>query len=109
MTDGPAASSWKVWRDEDRIVAMFEGLLTAEAGIASAQTFGALLKEGPSHVVWDVARMSGYELLARRAWQSGLWPLRRNILSITVLGGNAIVKLGAAGLAFALGVRCRFQ
>jgi hypothetical protein len=107
MNDG--AAGWDVRRDGDRIVATFKGQLSADEGIASARSFGALLKNGPAHVVWNIAAMSGYDMIARRAWQSGVWPLRKNILSITVLGGNAIVKLGAASLALALGVRCRFE
>jgi hypothetical protein len=53
--------------------------------------------------------MTGYEMGSRIAWQNALWPLRRNILSIEVIGGNTIVRLGAVGLSSLLGVPALFS
>lgn len=87
----------------------FTGKLSADDGAASAAAFADALRHGPADVVWDLRRMSGYEAAARVAWQNALWPHRRNIRGVQVLGGNPMVRLGAMTLTALLGVSVHFS
>lgn len=97
---------WAVRRDGERLVARFDGFLSAEAGQASAVAFAELLRDVPAGtaVVFDVSDMSGYASRARKSWQVELTPLRRRIGSIHMLGGNALVRMGGATLGMLLGI-----
>ena len=53
--------------------------------------------------------MAGEEHAAREAWQSALWPLRSKLRHVTVVGGHALVRLGASTLGLALGVPVSFR
>lgn len=59
-------------------------------------------------VEWDVRGMTGYDSGARKAWQRQLMPLRRQIRSITLIGGSSLVRMGAGVLALVLRIDCRF-
>jgi len=102
--------TWHLVRSQGggTIVVAFEGWLGAEEGAASADAFVEALRCGPADVVWDVRRMTGYDTAARVTWQHKLWPLRRNIRRIEVLGGNPWVRLGALTLTTMLGVVVHF-
>ncbi|MDP3279188.1 MAG: hypothetical protein Q8Q09_28615 [Deltaproteobacteria bacterium] len=95
---------WSVQIVDDRLIATFVGRLSTADGRSSALEFARCLREQPRHVVWDLGQMRGYEAGAREAWQSQLWPLREQILSISVRGGGPFVRLGANTLAMALGI-----
>jgi hypothetical protein len=89
--------------DGGQLVAVFEGELTTEEGIASAEAFRSALAERSLDVVWDLTRMSGYETGAREAWQRVIWPLRGQIRSLKVVGARGLVRVGAVFLALLLG------
>ena len=89
------------------MTAKFDGHLSTEEGQASAEAFSEKL-EIPRDVIFDVRKMQGYESGARRAWQQTLWPLRDHILSLTVVGGNALVRMGATVLGTFLGLSVTF-
>lgn len=91
-----------------RLVATFDGYLEAGEGLRSARVFAKALAPAPRDIVFDIRRMNGYHNDARRHWQSALWPVRKRIRSLTVVGGNAIVRMGAAALGLALGIRARW-
>ena len=96
---------WKVWKDDAGWVrARFTGKLTTSGGSDSADEFLAVLGQDAAPVVFDISEMDGYESGARSAWQQALWPHRRKIQSITLVGGNAITRMGGQILGLALGV-----
>jgi hypothetical protein len=103
--------SWQIVTSKDGscIVVAFDGWLSTAEGGASAAAFVEALRRGPADVVWDVRKMTGYDTGARLAWQQALWPLRRNIRGIEVLGGSPLVRLGALTLTTLLGVSVRFS
>jgi hypothetical protein len=86
------------------LIATLVGHLTGDDGRESATEFRQALQAGPVHAIWDLRSMSGCDSQARDAWQNTIWPLRKSIRSLTVVGGNALVRVGAVFLAALLGV-----
>lgn len=97
-------STWSLAPAVDgRVVVRFRGHLDSEEGAISARALKEALIE-PHHVVFDVREMTGYDNGARNVWVSTLLPVRRKILSLGVVGGNAIVRMGARALGLGLGI-----
>lgn len=94
-------------RGRKRIVARFDGHLSDVEGRESAQRFFDTVGSTSWHIVFDVRAMDGYTSTARRCWQRTLGPKRSQLLSLTVVGGGPIVRMGAAALGLALGVPAR--
>lgn len=86
----------------------FLGYLGAEAGQESASAVANELAERAEHMTLEVASMTGYASDARRAWQGTLRPYRKRLLSLTLVGANPLVRMGATAMGLALGVRVRF-
>lgn len=107
MPEGP---SWKVTRDPTRpqVIATFRGTLAEADGESSAHAFVEAMGEDRCDVVFDIRHMQRYDSGARRAWQQVLWPRRSQIASLMVVGGNAMVSMGASMLALALGIKASF-
>ena len=96
---------WKVIPEpaHDRVTAVFEGHLDAEAGEASAAAFREAFTGSPLDVCWDVTRMTGFDSRARAAWAEVVWSTRGQIKSLKVIGAKGIVRVGATFLALLLG------
>jgi hypothetical protein len=99
--------TWQVRLDpaDERILVSFSGHLSGAEGGRSAAALVSFMADRELDLVLDVHRMTGYDRAARKSWEKALWPRRRNIRHMTVLGGSAVVKLGAMMLGAALGVR----
>jgi hypothetical protein len=99
------AMGWKVIPEpaHDRVTAVFEGHLDAEAGEASASAFREALAGRPLDVSWDVTHMTGFDGRARSAWAEVVWSTRGQIKSLKVIGAKGIVRVGATFLALLLG------
>ena len=99
------AMGWQVIPEpaHDRVTAVFEGHLDAEAGEASAAAFREAFTGRPLDVCWDVTRMTGFDGRARAAWAETVWPTRGQIKSLRVIGAKGIVRVGATFLALLLG------
>jgi hypothetical protein len=103
--------SWKVVLPSDEsptVMAVFDGHLTTEDGIASAAAFRAAFGERPLAVVWDVTRMAGFDGGARTAWADAVWPIRSRISDLTIVGAKGVVRIGATFLAVLLGKPYKF-
>jgi len=102
--------SWTVTPEpaHDRVTAVFEGHLDAEAGAASAAAFREAFTGPPLEVCWDVTRMTGFDGRARAAWAEVLWPARKRIKGLKVIGAKGIVRVGATFLALLLGTPYEF-
>ena len=97
---------WKVMppTDENLVVtAIFDGFLDANEGAASAAAFRAAFRDQPLRVVWDVTKMAGFAGEARNAWAEAVWPLRRQISHVKIIGARGMVRIGAIFLAMLLG------
>lgn len=96
---------WNVVVDTDRgrVTAVFEGHLTGDEGVASAAAFREAFDDRALDVVWNVTTMTGFDGQARNAWAEAVWPLRRHIKSLKVVGARGIVRVGATFLALLLG------
>ncbi len=97
---------WKVTppTDENLVVtAIFDGYLDADEGAASAAAFRAAFRDQPLEVVWDVTKMAGFDGGARAAWAEAVWPLRRQISHLKIIGARGLVRIGATFLALLLG------
>lgn len=103
--------SWRIATSADgsNIVMTFDGWLSSAEGLTSAAAFADALKRGQADVAWDVRKMTGYDTGARIAWQQTLWPLRKNIRRVEVIGGSSWVRLGALTLTTLLGVSVHFS
>jgi hypothetical protein len=97
--------TWNVTRDREssQVVAVFEGHLGADDGVASAAQFREAFDEKPLDVVWDVTHMTGFDGGARAAWAEAVWPIRNRIKSLKIIGARGIVRVGATFLALLLG------
>jgi hypothetical protein len=97
--------TWNVTRDRasNEVVAVFDGYLGTEEGVASAAQFREAFSEEPLDVVWDVTHMTGFEGGARSAWAEAVWPIRSQIKSLKIIGAKGIVRVGATFLALLLG------
>jgi hypothetical protein len=103
---GPeGAMGWQVIPEpvHDRVPAVFEGHMAGEAGEASAAAFREALLGRPLDVCWDVTHMTGFDGRARTAWAEAVWPNRRQIKSLKVIGAKGMVRAGATFLAMLLG------
>jgi hypothetical protein len=100
--------SWKIDKSTDRVTASFVGRLTAAEGVDSARAFVEALSGPPLAIAFDIREMTGYDSEARVAWQQAVAPKRSQILSLTVIGGHPLVKIGATTLALFLRIPHRF-
>ncbi len=90
--------------EPERLFIAFTGRLSADESRKAINAVCDCLDETPRHVVWDLTDMTGYDPLARVVWQSELVPRRKRLLSLSVQGGSAFVRMGAVAIAFALGI-----
>ena len=86
----------------------FQGHLSTEDGQHSVRELVGAIGSEACDVEWDVRGMTGYDSGARKAWQRELLPRRRQVRSITLIGGSALVRMGASALCLMLGIDCRF-
>jgi len=101
--------TWQIQSPSAGVVIMtFDGRLSAEDGRGSATAFIERCKAERIDIVWDVSNMRGYDSEARRAWQDALLPHRHRFRTITVIGGTALVRMGASAVALMLGMTCGF-
>lgn len=101
--------TWKIATSADgRLTVAFAGALDAASGLASALAFAQALGDESRNVVFDIREMKGYESGARIAWQQTIGPKRKQLLSLVVVGGRPLVKVGALTLALFLRIPHRF-
>jgi len=102
--------SWTIETTTDgKMSASFEGHLDGKDGSASARKFVEVLGSDVRDVVLNVRKMSSYDKEARQAWQEGLWPQRKQIRSIHVIGANTLIRMGAILIGVFLGARTSFS
>jgi len=99
--------SFSVTRDpgKDRVIAVFAGHLSDEDGKASAAQFSNAIGNDEVEAVFDIVDMDSYEPEARQAWQKTLWPVRKRIRQIILVGGGPLVRIGGMLLATALSAK----
>jgi len=90
--------------DDESIRIRFSGHLSTAGGVASAERVRDRLGRSPAELVLEVDAMTGYDRGARVAWQEVLWPARERIEALVVIGGSAVIRMGAAVIAMFLGV-----
>jgi hypothetical protein len=90
--------------DGSRVSFVFDGHLSGPEGTASAEALGRALAGGPCDLLWNVRGMTGYDAAAREAWQHVMWPNRKRIRSLKLVGGHGLVRVGATFLAVLIGV-----
>lgn len=96
---------WRlVGEDTSAVEIAFVGHLDTEGGVSSAEVVSKCLRESRRKLVLDVRDMEGYDRGARIAWQEVLWPQRDRIRALVLVGGNAVVRMGASVMAMFLGV-----
>jgi len=95
---------WSVRREEGVVCAEFVGYLDGRDGESSAREFVAAVERDAVEVVFDVRQMSGYASAARRSWIRQLMPIRKQLRSIEVRGGNPLVRMGGSVVGAVLGV-----
>jgi hypothetical protein len=96
---------WKVLppsKSRAAVVAVFDGYLSAEQGKASSAAFRAAFGDDRREVVWDVTGMTGFDGAARVAWADVVWPVRKRISRLQIIGATGVVKVGALFLALLL-------
>jgi hypothetical protein len=93
-----------VSRDGERVIARFDGYLSAEAGEQSARAFIEAMGDDDVVAVFDIREMAGYASDARRAWAAALKPHGHRMMRLELVGGNALVRMGGSVLGALLGV-----
>jgi hypothetical protein len=95
--------------DSTTVTVVFRGHLSSKEGQASAQAFKAAVSNRRCDVAWDLREMKGYDTEARQAWQSTVWPIRKNISKLTIIGASTLVRAGAIFLATLIGAPYEFM
>lgn len=93
---------WELHRRGEEVYVEFVGRLKAEEGSISAAAVVQEFESGARVLVCDVRTMSGYDRVARDEWQKHLTPIRENIDRFVLVGGNALIQMGASVLAMFL-------
>lgn len=97
--------TWNVRREQDVVTCTFTEHLDEFDGRLSAAEFAKVVDQIDSaSVIFDVRGMKGYDKPARIAWQDALRPRKAKIKSIDLIGGNAIVRMGASVMSLATGI-----
>ncbi len=96
-----SAASSVEWREVDgrRCLAIdFIGKLSAELARTTLAQVRDAFDEHGDHVtmIWNAARMTGYETDARALWQEGMAELKPRIQAIHLVAESAIIRMGAA-------------
>lgn len=106
----PAVSSagFSLHIEPKRLWLTFYGTLSANDGAVSAEQVSACLLHSPRELVLDVRKMKGYDSKARQAWTAVLGPQQKQITRILVVGGSALIRLGASTIAMLLKTRLAF-
>jgi hypothetical protein len=105
-----SVDEWSVSKPKAGVIVFrFCGRLSGEGGQQSAAVLASALDREPQDIIFEVVEMTGYETAARTAWQATLFPKRKSIRSITMRGGNHLVRLGGTVLAMALGCTIKFD
>ena len=103
-----AASSvqWERFGDHRCLVISFEGKLEVKDAKAKMKSITAAIEAAgePVAMVWDAARMTGYESEARKLWQDGLKRLRPQIRAIHLVSDSAVIRMGASVVGMFLGL-----
>jgi hypothetical protein len=100
----PPQDRWEVEREGLQVIARFSGRLSTEAGAESVAAFVLAMGEDRIQAVFDIRKMDGYDSGARRAWTHALQPVRDQLESIELRGGNALVRMGGSVMGSLLGV-----
>jgi hypothetical protein len=103
--------AWKIVPPTDKnpaVVVVFDGYLDAREGEASAVAFRAALADKTLAVVWDLTRMAGFDGGARTAWADAVWPIRKQISRLTIVGARGMTRIGATFLVLLLGAPHEF-
>ena len=91
--------------DKGRVTAVFAGHLNDQEGVDSAAQFSKAMGQEEVEAVFDIVDMQSYAPEARQAWQKALWPARRQIRQIILVGGGPLVRIGGVLLAGALSIK----
>jgi hypothetical protein len=103
--------AWRIDPPTDQnpvVVAVFDGYLDAREGEASAAAFRAALSDKMLAVVWDLTKMAGFDGGARTAWADVVWPIRKQISRLTIVGARGMTRVGATFLVLLLGTPHEF-
>jgi hypothetical protein len=92
--------------DGQRCLAIrFVGTLDADAARAALDDVRIALGDRDDKItmIWDAAKMNGYETEARTLWQHGMAELKPRIHAIHLVADSAIIRMGAAVVGMFIG------
>jgi hypothetical protein len=83
----------------------FVGTLNADAARVTLDDVRAAVGDRDDKItmIWDAAKMNGYETEARTLWQQGMADLRPRIHAIHLVADSAIIRMGAAVVGMFIG------
>ncbi|MCF6366643.1 MAG: hypothetical protein L3J35_10625 [Bacteroidales bacterium] len=85
-------------KNEDCLKFTFEGKFTQEQAVSGTEEWRQLF-EGVGNekttLVWDCARMTGFENNARIIWQKTMKGLKRKIKCVWLISNSKIIRTGA--------------
>jgi hypothetical protein len=93
---------WRAIAGKQCLYFKFQGQFTeADAKSALGEWKAALAAQQAEKIVlvWDCLQMNGYELGARKIWQTALSELKGQVDTIWVISGSMIINIGARVMA----------
>jgi CheY-like chemotaxis protein len=105
--EGAANASWIVNRpDGGAVVITLTGHVSAGDMRAAAKAVARQLGEKPGRVVADLRRLRSFDLAAPSVAQETVWPVRRRMEHVVVLGGSLMARLVSRAACAVLRVPC---
>ena len=96
---------WSVTRPTNTyVMVLFKGHITTAEGEESAKRCTELVGSDSVHLVGDFADFVSYDSGARLAWQSHLWPIRRQIKGVIYQSERTLVRMGVSTFGLFLSI-----
>ncbi len=86
----------------------FRTTFTADASLKSTNVWAQEMEEHPEkqyHFIWDCMEMEGFEFSARNKWLETMKKYKSQILHVTVVSGNIMIRAAARVLLGILGLK----
>src|SRR4051812_2745192 len=97
--------TWSVTREgRNAVCVVFRGHIFSEDGAASAQRCFSMFGSDSLHIIVNAPDFEGYDAQGRQAWQSTMWPIRRQIKSITLLNRKPLIRMGVTAFGLFVGI-----
>jgi CheY-like chemotaxis protein len=100
-------ASWTIERTDHVVVLAWVGHVTGVDMRAGTRALADVLEAaGPCDVVSDLRKLTGFDPSAANVAENSVWRVRKNISSVTVLGGSPLARIVSKAACLVLGIPC---